>query len=334
MADIDRVLRSNLKLRHLQLLVVLDQFRHLGRAAEFLSLTQPAVSKTLAEIERLFGASLFDRSTRGTEPTPIGAAVVRFARSVLADYERTRDELAAVAAGATGPACAWARWWWPRAGWRRRCRLFKQQQPQTTVLVEEGDLMRLLPRLRGGELDLIVGRLEPGHAAPDLDTEPLYDEPMVLVARPRREGTRAAAAPLVRAHHRQRRRSRAHPHRRAGQAARGSAGRDRLQREFRRLVRRGGQARLRRHHSRARRRQAHRGDQAADRRGGLHHAVEFPERDARAQDRPGARGGLRGGVQAREQHAAVGPRDRGARRARRLPAGRDQHPGRAHPRDR
>jgi hypothetical protein len=37
----DRVLRSNLKLKHLQLLVALDQFRHLGRASEFLSLTQP-----------------------------------------------------------------------------------------------------------------------------------------------------------------------------------------------------------------------------------------------------------------------------------------------------
>jgi DNA-binding transcriptional LysR family regulator len=102
MADIDRVLRSNLKLRHLQLLVALDQFRHLGRASEFLSLTQPAVSKTLAEIERLFGVPLFERSTRGTEPTPYGNTVLRFARSVLADYERTRDELAAVAAGATG----------------------------------------------------------------------------------------------------------------------------------------------------------------------------------------------------------------------------------------
>ena len=183
MADIDRVLRSSLKLRHLQLLVVLDQFRHLGRAAEFLSLTQPAVSKTLAEIERLFGASLFDRSSRGTETTPHGAAVVRFARSVLADYERTRDELAAVAAGATGRvrvgAMVVATRWLAQA-----VQLFKQQQPQTTVLVEEGDLMRLLPRLRGGELDLIVGRLEPGHAAPDLDTEPLYDEPMVLVTAP------------------------------------------------------------------------------------------------------------------------------------------------------
>ena len=48
-SDIDRVMRSNLKLKHLQLVVALDEFRHLGRSAEFLSLTQPAVSKSLAE---------------------------------------------------------------------------------------------------------------------------------------------------------------------------------------------------------------------------------------------------------------------------------------------
>ena len=58
MSRIDRAIRSNIKLRHLQLLVALDQFRHLGRAAEFLSLTQPAVSKTLAELDSLFGVRL------------------------------------------------------------------------------------------------------------------------------------------------------------------------------------------------------------------------------------------------------------------------------------
>src|SRR5580765_1819370 len=100
MAHIDRVLRSNLKLKHLQLLVALDEFRHIGRAAEFLSVTQPAVSKTLAEIERMFDLVLFERSTRGTEPTSFGKSVVRFARSVLADFSRTRDEIAAAASGA------------------------------------------------------------------------------------------------------------------------------------------------------------------------------------------------------------------------------------------
>ena len=43
MGHIDRILRSNLKLRHLQLLVALDELRPVGRAAEFLSITQPAI---------------------------------------------------------------------------------------------------------------------------------------------------------------------------------------------------------------------------------------------------------------------------------------------------
>lgn len=184
MTQIDRVLRSNLKLRHLQLLVALDQFRHLGRAAQFLSLTQPAVSKSLAEIERMFALDLFVRSTRGTEPTPYGTAVVRFARSVLSDYGRTRDEIAAVASGAAGRASVGAMVVAVPGVLSQAIALLKARSVLTTVAIEEGDLTRLLPRLRVGELDLFVGRLEPGYAAPDLETEALYDEAMHIIARP------------------------------------------------------------------------------------------------------------------------------------------------------
>ncbi|MES2188342.1 MAG: LysR substrate-binding domain-containing protein [Pseudomonadota bacterium] len=184
MTQIDRVLRSNLKLRHLQLLVALDEFRHLGRAAEFLSLTQPAVSKNLAEIERMFDLRLFERSTRGTEPTPYGCSVVRFARTVLAGYDRTRDELAAVASGAAGRTSVGAMVVATPVLLAQAVEMLKRRSSQATVLVEEGDLTRLLPRLRLGELDLFVGRLEPGYASPDLETEALYNEPMVAVVRP------------------------------------------------------------------------------------------------------------------------------------------------------
>lgn len=184
MAQIDRVLRSNLKLRHLQMLVALDQFRHLGRAAEFLSVTQPAVSKTLAEIESMFGLPLFERSTRGTEPTAAGASVVRFARSVLAGYDRTRDEIAAEASGASGRTSVGAMVSATPVLLAQAVQRLKARSHRTTVLIEEGDLARLLPKLRLGELDLFVGRLEPGYASPDLETEPLYEDPMVAVARP------------------------------------------------------------------------------------------------------------------------------------------------------
>ena len=181
---IDRVLRSNLKLKHLQLLIALDQFRHLGRTAEFLSVSQPAVSKTLGEIERMFEAALFSRSTKGTEPTATGETVIRFARHVIAEYEKTRDALQMAQDGAAGRVSMGAMVVATPVLLVQAMARFKQAMPAATVLVEEGDLTRLLPRLRMGELDLIVGRLEPGYAAPDLHTEALCQEAMCLVCAP------------------------------------------------------------------------------------------------------------------------------------------------------
>lgn len=184
MSQIDRVLRSNVKLRHLQLLVALDQFRHLGRTAEFLSVSQPAVSKMLAEVEAMFGLQLFERSARGTEPTAGGKSIVRFARSVLAEYDRTRDEIHAVESGAAGRTRVGAMVVAQPVLLARAVALLKERSAQAMVLVEEGDLTQLLPKLRLGELELFVGRLEPGYAAPDLVAEALYNEPMVAVVRP------------------------------------------------------------------------------------------------------------------------------------------------------
>lgn len=184
MAQLDRVLRSNIKLRHLQLVVALDEFRHLGKTAAFLKVTQPAVSKMLTEVEDMLDMQLFDRSRRGTEPTTAGISIIRFARSVLAEYERTRDEISALEKGVAGRT---------RIGFMvvamptllaPAVAQLKSESKAATVLLEEGDLTHLLPKLRLGEIDLIVGRLEPGYASPDLITEVLYEEPMVIVAKP------------------------------------------------------------------------------------------------------------------------------------------------------
>jgi len=181
MAHLDRVFRSNLKLRHLQLVVALDEFRHLGRTAEFLAVSQPAVSRMLAEVEAMLGLALFERSSRGTEPTEAGEPVVRFARGVLAQYERTRDEIDAAASGAAGKTRVGSMAVAVPVLLAQAVQRLKARSPRATVLVEEGDLTHLLPKLRLGELDFFVGRLEPGYAAPDLSTETLYDEPMVAV---------------------------------------------------------------------------------------------------------------------------------------------------------
>ena len=108
---------------------------------------------------------------------------MRFARSVLADYERTRDEIAAEASGAAGRTRVGSMVVAMPVLLAGAVKLLKERSAQATVLVEEGDLTHLLPKLRLGELDLFVGRLEPGYAAPDLVTEALFNEPMVIVVR-------------------------------------------------------------------------------------------------------------------------------------------------------
>ena len=65
MAQLDRYLRVDLKPRHLRLLVTLDDFRNIGKAAGKANVTQPAISKALAELERGLGVKLFERSCRG-----------------------------------------------------------------------------------------------------------------------------------------------------------------------------------------------------------------------------------------------------------------------------
>jgi DNA-binding transcriptional LysR family regulator len=108
----------------------------------------------LAEVESMLELTLFDRSARGTEPTASGTA----GRTCVGSMVVAMPVLLS-----------------------RAVALLKQRSTRATVLVEEGDLTHLLPKLRLSELDVFVGRLEPGYASPDLLTEPLYEEPMVAV---------------------------------------------------------------------------------------------------------------------------------------------------------
>ena len=100
-----------------------------------------------------------------------------------------------------------------------------------------------------------------------------------------RQGARRHPAQVVRPDDGQPGGPGAHHDRRAGQAARRVARRDRLRRLLHRVVRRGGQAHLRRDDPLALAERAHHRDQAADRRGGGDHAVELPQRHDHPQGR-------------------------------------------------
>lgn len=179
----DWFLRSRLKMRHVQLLVAIDDHRSIHKAATSLNLTQPAATKLLSDLEDLLELHLFERNTRGIVPTRHGESLVRHARAILGTLDHARAELHAISDGALGRISVGvllvvAPVLMPRALLR-----FKEKHPAVTVMVQEGTLGTLLPSLHRGDLDLVVGRLTADFDAHGLHFEHCYEEPMTVVVR-------------------------------------------------------------------------------------------------------------------------------------------------------
>lgn len=68
----NRIADGRVKFRHLQCFLAVAQFGSVQKAAHSLSITQPAVSKTIAELESILGVRLFERGRQGARPTREG----------------------------------------------------------------------------------------------------------------------------------------------------------------------------------------------------------------------------------------------------------------------
>ena len=88
--------------RQLQVFLAVVTHGSLGRAAEALHITQPALSRTIKRLEAQVGAALFERRTKGMSLTPIGEALLPHARLVQRESERAAEEIDALRGLAKG----------------------------------------------------------------------------------------------------------------------------------------------------------------------------------------------------------------------------------------
>ncbi|WP_341963787.1 pca operon transcription factor PcaQ [Pseudomonas sp. RC10] len=174
---------TRIKFRHLVCFLEVARQGTLARASQKLAISQPALSKTLKELESLLCASLFTRSKSGAALTDAGQAFLRYAAPCV---QTLREGVSSLRTGVHGAPEV-------RLGALSTvesllmpelvCRLH-EAHPTLVINVVTGPSAYLLSRLRGGEIDLVIGRMTDSPQIQGLSFEHLYNESMTLVVRP------------------------------------------------------------------------------------------------------------------------------------------------------
>ncbi len=89
----DHRIGRRLKLRDLHVLMSVAQYGSMGKAAAELAISQPAVSKSIADIEHTLKVRLFDRTPAGVEPTRYGRALLKWSNAVFDDLRQGVKEI-------------------------------------------------------------------------------------------------------------------------------------------------------------------------------------------------------------------------------------------------
>ena len=172
---------GRIRLRHLQCFVAIVRLGTLRAAAQAMSVSQPAVTKTLGELEDLLGARLFVRGRRGAAPTP---EAERFLPHALASVDALARAVDSVARGITEAPLRIGVLPTVAPFLARVLHAFGAGRGAAGLRVHSGRNAQLVASLRDGELDAVLGRLSDLDAMAGVTFEPLYAEPMLIALRP------------------------------------------------------------------------------------------------------------------------------------------------------
>lgn len=172
---------SRLKLRHLRLLIAIENNGSLVKAAGDVAMSQPGATKALQEVEMAIGAPLFERTNRGLAPNELGQCVIRYARLVFQDLSHMRDEMASILDGHGGfltvgtimgavPLLT------------DHLTSFLRQLPDVRVELIEDTSAHLLELLDNGKLELAICRTSVSSREDFYKSQRIWDEQLAVIA--------------------------------------------------------------------------------------------------------------------------------------------------------
>ncbi|MBF9037261.1 LysR family transcriptional regulator [Rhodobacterales bacterium LSUCC0246] len=174
---------QHLNLRHVRTFLEIARAESVSLAADRLRITQPAVSRSLKELEQMLGVRLFDRVGRRLRLNEAGRVFQGHASASITELMRGAERLTADGELTTrlsiGVLPTAATDLLPRAALA-----FRKEMPHVRLQIQSGPNGLLFNQLRDGQVDLVVGRMPERDTRTGVTFQQLYIEDVVLVCRP------------------------------------------------------------------------------------------------------------------------------------------------------
>jgi LysR family transcriptional regulator, regulator of abg operon len=171
------------KLNQLRDVAAIAKQGSLRGAARALGLAQPALTRSVRELEHELGAPLFERARRGMTLTPVGEAFVRRANAILTDVQRAQEEVEQISGGIGGSLVAGLSIAAHIALLPRSLQRFRKRYPDVRLRILEGFFPTLESGLKDGSIDFYMGP-RPATPIPEgLLMEKLFDNTRFIICR-------------------------------------------------------------------------------------------------------------------------------------------------------
>jgi DNA-binding transcriptional LysR family regulator len=171
-----------LKLRDLHVLFAVVQWGSMAKAAKHLAMSQPAVSKVIADLEDVLRVRLLDRSSRGIEPTIFAHALLKRGHVVFDELRQGIREIEFLADPTAGEVRIASQELFAAGLLPAVINQLSRRYPKVVVRVVQASTATLEFReLRERKVDLVLGRIPGAFREEDLDIEILFDDMEVVV---------------------------------------------------------------------------------------------------------------------------------------------------------
>ncbi len=167
--------------RDLEYVLAVEAHGGIGRAAEALDMTQPALTKAEQRVEAQLGVPLFERTTLGMRVTQAGTVFLERARRIRLEYEDAIKEMRGIQTGEQGMLRLGYSPSMPNALVLGACRQLIRERPVARLRLTMRVARELMDLLQAGELDLAIAPL-PRQANPALVSRELFTDRLAVVA--------------------------------------------------------------------------------------------------------------------------------------------------------